>query len=118
MTQWKTLEMGNFFQSIFKKSVKFIDIMLLYFCVGHCTGETTFDLVLECTPGKYYYKFFVDNEWVIDESLPSTSYFRRHSGHAYGAFGQQKNVVANVIVVKAEDNEVFEALACDSFSIK
>jgi len=94
MTQWKTLEMG------------------------HCTGETTFDLVLECTPGKYYYKFFVDNEWVIDESLPTTSYFRRPSGHAYGAFGQQKNVVANVIVVKAEDNEVFEALACDSFSIK
>ena len=74
--------------------------------------------MLECTPGKYYYKFCVDNEWVIDESLPTTSYFRRHSGHAYGAFGQQKNVVANVIVVKAEDNEVFEALACDSFSIK
>jgi len=89
MTQWKTIEMG------------------------HCTGESTFDLVLECLPGKYYYKFYVNNEWVVDESLPMTSYFRRSSG----SFGP-KTVMANVIIVKAEDNEVFEALACDSFSIK
>ena len=81
--------------------------------MGHCTGESTFDLVLECLPGKYYYKFYVNNEWVVDESLPMTSYFRRSSG----SFGS-KTVMANVIIVKAEDNEVFEALACDSFSIK
>lgn len=103
MTNWKTVEMG------------------------HITGETTYDIVLECVPGKYYYKFCVDNEWVVDESLPMTSYFKRSSGSqksgsqkssSQKSFSGPKTIMANVIKVKAEDNEVFEALACDSFSIK
>ena len=93
MTQWKTVEMG------------------------HITGETTYDIVLECVPGRYYYKFCVDNEWVVDESLPIASYFKRLSS-MQKSYSGPKTIMANVITVKAEDNEVFEALACDSFSIK
>lgn len=58
----------------------------------------------DCLPGKYYFKFCVDGEWKHDESQPLVV--------------STQEVTANVITVKPEDSEVFEALACDSFATK
>merc|ERR1711899_316911 len=77
-------------------------------------GEKDFKWILDCSPGKYFYKFFVNNEWRIDESQPISSYLTRKQSATKGS----KLAKANVIKVKQADKEVFEALACDSFSIK
>jgi 1,4-alpha-glucan branching enzyme len=90
MTDWKSLEMGI------------------------CAGESDFNFVIDCSPGKYHYKFCVDNDWCIDESQPFASYAKRKN-----SFGTGSRVTkANVITVKPEDFEVFEALACDSFATR
>ena len=82
--------------------------------MARCKGEKDFNLILDCSPGKYYYKFFVNNEWCIDESQPISTYMARKAS----ASKPSKMAKANVIKVKQEDKEVFEALACDSFAIK
>ena len=76
-------------------------------------GETEFNLILEVLPGKYYYKFYANNEWCIDETLPMSGYLRKTSA----GLGNRL-VQANVITVKSEDVNVFEALACDSFATR
>ena len=50
MTDWKSVEMAR------------------------CKGEKDFNLILECSPGKYFYKFYVNNEWCIDDSQPISTY--------------------------------------------
>ncbi len=62
---------------------------------------------------RYYYKFCIDGDWGVDDKQPVESNVRKNS---YGA--GHKIVKANVITVKPEDHEVFEALACDSFAVK
>jgi len=89
MTNWKTVEMCRL------------------------KGEIDFNLILDCFPGKYFYKFCVDTEWCLDESQAVVSYMRKSST----GIGN-KVVRANVITVKVEDNCVFEALACDSFATR
>ena len=81
--------------------------------MGRCKGETDYNLILDCLPGKYFYKFCVDTEWCLDESQAVASYMRKNST----GIGT-KVVRANVITVKAEDKCVFEALACDSFATR
>ena len=76
-------------------------------------GETEFNLIMEVLPGKYYYKFYANNEWCIDESLPMSGHLRKTST----GLGNRL-VQANVITVKPEDLNVFEALACDSFATR
>jgi len=76
-------------------------------------GETEFNLIMELLPGKYYYKFYANNEWCIDESLPMSGHLRKTST----GLGNRL-VQANVVTVKAEDVNVFEALACDSFATR
>ena len=66
--------------------------------------ESNFIAIIDCLPGKYYYKFCVDGTWTEDESQPLAL--------------SQTQVKANVMTVKPEDREVFEALACDSFATK
>ena len=66
--------------------------------------ESNFLAIIDCSPGKYFYKFCVDGVWCHDESQPIII--------------SSKEVTANVINVKIEDSEVFEALACDSFATK
>ena len=53
MTDWKSVEMAR------------------------CKGEKDFNLILDCSPGKYFYKFFVNNEWCVDESQTISSYMTR-----------------------------------------
>mgnify|MGYP002045086427 CR=1 FL=1 len=72
-----------------------------------------FNLIMELLPGKYYYKFYANNEWCIDESLPMSGHLRKTST----GLGNRL-VQANVVTVKAEDVNVFEALACDSFATR
>lgn len=92
MTDWKSVEMAV------------------------CQGDKEFNLILDCPPGKYYYKFYVNNEWVVDESQPVSSYMvRKPSGSGHKS---SKMAKANVITVKQEDMEVFQALACDSFATR
>ena len=50
MTDWKSVEMAR------------------------CKGEKDFNLILDCSPGKYFYKFYVNNEWCIDDSQPISTY--------------------------------------------
>lgn len=66
--------------------------------------ESDFIAIIDCLPGKYYYKFSVDGTWCHDESQSMLI--------------SAKDVGANVLTVKAEDREVFEALACDSFATR
>ena len=53
--------------------------------------------------GKHFYKFLVDGHWVVEETEPRV---------------EREDKVWNVIEVKRSDFEVFDALACDSFSLK
>ena len=66
--------------------------------------ESNFVAIIDCVPGKYYYKFCVEGKWTHDESQP--------------LMVSKTEVKANVMTVKPEDREVFEALACDSFATK
>ena len=50
MTDWKSVEMAR------------------------CKGEKDFNLIIECSPGKYFYKFYINNEWCIDDSQPISTY--------------------------------------------
>ena len=90
MTDWKSVEMAV------------------------CKGDKEFNLILDCAPGKYYFKFYANNEWCVDDSQPIfTTMSRKLSG------GSSKKVQKwNMITVKPTDMEVFQALACDSFSVK
>ena len=93
MTNWKSVEMAV------------------------CKGDKEFNLILDCAPGKYFYKFCVDGQWCVDESQPiSTVMCRKVSGGGHNKSG--KVVKANVITVKQEDMCVFQALACDSFATR
>ena len=49
-------------------------------------GEKDFKWILECPPGKYFYKFFVNNEWRIDESQPISSYLTRKQSATKGKY--------------------------------
>lgn len=80
MTEWQSREMASFHD------------------------ESTFLAIIDCWPGNFFFKFFVNGRWCHDESQP--------------VLISKDNVVANVLTVKAEDSEVFEALACDSFAAK
>lgn len=59
-----------------------------------------FSTIIELPEGEHQYKFFVDGEWQVDQSLPTCT--------------QPNGIVNNVINVKKSDFEVFEALAMDS----
>ena len=71
MTNWKSYEMGAL------------------------KDESYFIAVIECLPGKYYYKFCVDGIWCHDASQPFIS-------------SNQNDVKANLMMVKLEDREVFD----------
>jgi len=59
-----------------------------------------FSTIIELPEGEHQYKFFVDGEWQVDQSLPTCT--------------SPNGIVNNVINVKKSDFEVFEALAMDS----
>ena len=66
MTDWKSVEMAR------------------------CKGEKDFNLILDCSPGKYFYKFFVNNEWCVDESQTISSYMTRKPS---GTKGRVINII-------------------------
>ncbi len=94
MTGWRSVEMAVFLEK--EKGVM-----------------TDYYAIVDCFPGRYYFKFCVDGEWMVDDRQPIESNVRKNS---FGA--GHKVVKANVITVKPEDHEVFDALACDSFAVK
>ncbi len=88
--------------------------------------ESDFVAVIDCAPGKYYYKFCVDGEWTTDDSQPlatavkpaaSNSATSKSRRRRKSSTSEKTLMIANVIKVKAADKEVFEALACDSFAV-
>ena len=59
--------------------------------------------ILLLREGKHFYKFLVDGHWVVEETEAKV---------------EREDKVWNVMEVKRSDFEVFDALACDSFSLK
>jgi 5'-AMP-activated protein kinase regulatory beta subunit len=67
-------------------------------------GETHWVQILEAREATHHYKFLVDGHWCIEETVPTVS--------------DEAGTKWNVIQVRKSDFEVFEALACDSFTLK
>ncbi|TRY69469.1 hypothetical protein TCAL_03250 [Tigriopus californicus] len=68
-------------------------------------GEQDFIIILDCPEGEVYFKFHLHDKWLHDPKQPTIK--RESDGRIW-----------NVITVERTDNDVFEALACDSFSLK
>ena len=66
-------------------------------------GETNWVHIHDTREGKHYYKFLVDGHWRVEDSQATV---------------EREDKVWNVMEVKKSDFEVFDALACDSFSLK
>ena len=66
-------------------------------------GETNWVHIHDTREGKHYYKFLVDGHWRVEDSQAKL---------------ERDDKVWNVMEVKKSDFEVFDALACDSFSLK
>lgn len=73
--------------------------------MGRPEGEQDFIIILDCPEGEVYFKFHLHNKWLHDPKQPTIK--RESDGRIW-----------NVITVERTDNDVFEALACDSFSLK
>ena len=73
--------------------------------MGRPVGESDHVSILECVEGDVHYKFRYRGEWLHD---PAQKTVRSRDGAR----------TWNVIKVDSADNDVFEALACDSFSLK
>eukprot|EP00095_Tigriopus_kingsejongensis_P010992 snap_masked-scaffold281_size224178-processed-gene-1.14 protein:Tk10992 transcript:snap_masked-scaffold281_size224178-processed-gene-1.14-mRNA-1 annotation:"5-amp-activated protein kinase subunit beta-1" len=72
--------------------------------MGRPEGEMDFILIIDCPEGDVYFKFHADNVWKHD---PKQQTVKNNAGK-----------MCNTITVERTDNDVFEALACDSFSLK
>ena len=109
MTQWKAKEMSR------------------------PEGENDFILILDAPEGDIYYKFFVDAAWKHDSNQPSVtrscdnnaaeekaSTSRPSSPPSSASSSSSSRAAAawNVLSVRKSDNDVFDALACDSFALK
>ena len=66
-------------------------------------GETNWVHIHDTREGKHYYKFLVDGHWRVEDNQAKV---------------EKADNVWNVMEVKKSDFEVFDALACDSFSLK
>ena len=66
-------------------------------------GEAAWVHIHDTLEGEHHYKFLVDGLWCVEEAEPTL---------------EAEDKVWNVMEVKKTDFEVFEALACDSFSLK
>ena len=66
-------------------------------------GENNWVHIHDTREGKHYYKFLVDGYWKVEDSEAKV---------------EREDKVWNVMEVKKSDFEVFDALACDSFSLK
>ena len=66
-------------------------------------GEAAWVHIHDTLEGEHHYKFLVDGLWCVEEAEPTV---------------EAEDKVWNVMEVKKTDFEVFEALACDSFSLK
>ena len=66
-------------------------------------GETGWVHIHDTREGKHVYKFLVDGHWRVEDSQAKV---------------ERDDNVWNVMEVKKSDFEVFDALACDSFSLK
>ena len=66
-------------------------------------GEAAWVHIHDTLEGTHHYKFLVDGLWCVEEAEPTI---------------EAEDKVWNVMEVKKTDFEVFEALACDSFSLK
>jgi len=66
-------------------------------------GENNWVHIHDTREGKHYYKFLVDGYWRVEDSEAKV---------------EREDKVWNVMEVKKSDFEVFDALACDSFSLK
>ena len=66
-------------------------------------GEAAWVHIHDTLEGTHHYKFLVDGLWCVEEAEPTL---------------EAEDKVWNVMEVKKTDFEVFEALACDSFSLK
>jgi len=67
-------------------------------------GESHWVRILEVSEGTHHYKFLVDGVWSTEETEPTVA---NDVGNLW-----------NVVQVCKSDFEVFEALACDSFTLK
>lgn len=67
-------------------------------------GESHWVHILEAKEGSHHYKFLVDGHWCVEESATIVT--------------NTSNNQWNLIQVRKSDFEVFEALACDSFTLK
>ena len=66
-------------------------------------GENNWVHIHDTREGKHYYKFLVDGHWRVEDSEDKV---------------ERDDKVWNMMEVKKSDFEVFDALACDSFSLK
>jgi len=66
-------------------------------------GEVYWVHIQDSREGKHYYKFLVDGVWSVEDSEVKVD---------------KEDKQWNVMEVKRSDFEVFDALACDSFSLK
>lgn len=75
-------------------------------------GESDFIVILDCDEGEIHYKFFAEGAWKHDHKQACVRAPPSDSD------GDMPPRAWNVIHVKRSDENVFEALACDSFSLK
>ena len=66
-------------------------------------GESFWVHIHDTREGKHYYKFLVDGIWSVEDTEVKV---------------EKEDKQWNVMEVKRSDFEVFDALACDSFSLK
>ena len=67
-------------------------------------GENYWVSIHDTREGAVHYKFLVDGHWCVEQTVEKVK--------------NKEGVEWNVIEVKKSDFEVFEALACDSFTLK
>merc|ERR1719430_2770799 len=67
-------------------------------------GESQWVQIQDTVEGSHHYKFLVDGHWCVEDSVQTVK--------------NGEGIQWNVIQVRKSDLEVFEALACDSFTLK
>lgn len=75
-------------------------------------GESDFLVIIDCDEGEIHYKFYAEGAWKHDHKQACVRAPPSDSD------GDMPPRAWNVIHVKRSDENVFEALACDSFSLK
>jgi len=67
-------------------------------------GEAYWVHIQDTREGTHHYKFLVDGHWCVEDNVHKVK--------------NEEDIEWNVIEVRKSDFEVFEALACDSFTLK